>query len=74
MNKIAFNMGYHNEHYDLIKVPWNNLPKFKRIAPEFYDSLKSYSSWAKLVLKFIFDKNMSPYNRIAHPDTGSVKS
>jgi sphingolipid delta-4 desaturase len=26
-NRIASNVGYHNEHHDLPSVPWNHLPK-----------------------------------------------
>ena len=57
-------MGYHNEHHDFAGMPWNNLPKLKRLAPEYYDSLKSYRSWTGVLLKFIFDPSMSTYSRV----------
>jgi hypothetical protein len=57
-------MGYHNEHHDLPSVPWNNLPKLRRMAPEFYDSLKYHSSWSRLLFQFIFDKRYSLYSRV----------
>jgi sphingolipid delta-4 desaturase len=57
-------MGYHNEHHDFAGIPWNNLPKLRRMAPEYYDSLKSYRSWTAVLLKFIFDPSMSTYSRV----------
>ncbi len=68
LNRLCFNMGYHNEHHDFMMVPWSKLPKIRRIAPEFYDTLFFHSSWTKVVLKFIFDKNFSLYTRIVRPD------
>ena len=29
-NKVALNVGYHNEHHDLPSVPWNRLPDIRR--------------------------------------------
>lgn len=68
LNKLAFNMGFHNEHHDFMNIPWNNLPKLKALAPEYYDSLKSYRSWTWVIWNFIFNREMSPYSRILHPD------
>jgi sphingolipid delta-4 desaturase len=64
LNRTCFNMGYHNEHHDFASIPWNNLPRLKRLAPEYYDSLKSYQSWTAVLLKFIFDPSMSTYSRV----------
>ena len=59
INRVALNMGYHNEHHDLPSIPWNNLPKLRAMAPEFYDNLKYHSSWSRLLFQFIFDKRYS---------------
>jgi sphingolipid delta-4 desaturase len=67
LNKTCFNMGYHNEHHDFATVPWNNLPKVKKLAPEFYDNLASYKSWTAVLLRYIFDPEMSSYSRIVRP-------
>ena len=69
LNKICFNMGFHNEHHDFPAVPWNKLPELRRIAPESYDSLKSYDSWVGVLRHFIFDRSMSAYSRMVHPST-----
>jgi len=66
-NLIAFNMGYHNEHHDLMNIPWSRLPALKRLAPEFYEPLASYRSWTGVVLRFIFDPKLSPNSRITRP-------
>jgi sphingolipid 4-desaturase/C4-monooxygenase len=64
INRVCLNMGYHNEHHDLPSIPWNNLPKLRAMAPEFYDTLKSHSSWTRLLFQFIFDKRYSLFSRI----------
>lgn len=68
LNKLTFNVGFHNEHHDIMNIAWVNLPKLKSIAPEFYTPLKSYTSWTKLVLEFIFSPKLSSYSRIVRPD------
>ena len=64
INRLCLNMGYHNEHHDLPSIPWNNLPKLKAMAPEFYDNLKFHSSWTRLLFQFIFDKRYTLFSRI----------
>ena len=68
LNAIALNVGYHNEHHDFPSVPWNRLPEVRRRAPEFYDSLTSHSSWSGLLLRFIFDRDLSLYSRMLRED------
>ena len=64
INLVALNMGYHNEHHDLPSIPWNNLPKLRAMAPEFYNNLKYHSSWSRLLFQFVFDKRYSLYSRV----------
>lgn len=64
LNRVAFNIGYHNEHHDLPRVPWRFLPRVKAIAPEFYDPLYAHDSWARLLLRFVFDPGVDLYARI----------
>lgn len=64
LNVIALNAGFHNEHHDFPEMPWRNLPELKKMAPEFYDGLKAYTSWTRLLLEFIFDPQYSLSNRV----------
>lgn len=64
LNKVAFNVGYHNEHHDFPSIPWNKLPQIKSKAPGYYDSLLSHQSWTKLILNFIFNPKLSLYSRV----------
>ncbi len=61
---MALNVGYHNEHHDLPSIPWNNLPKLRAMAPEFYDTLKSHPSWTRLLLQFLFDPRYTVFSRV----------
>ncbi len=73
LNKLCFNMGFHNEHHDFPSVPWNQLPQLKRLGDEYYRDLKSYRSWTAVLLKFIIDPSMSGYSRIVGPDGASSR-
>ncbi len=72
LNKVALNVGYHNEHHDFPSVPWNRLPEVTRIAPEVYDALGSYRSWTGLLLRFIFDRHISLFSRQLRQNRGRV--
>jgi len=63
-NRFNFNVGYHNEHHDFPKIPWSNLPKVRKIAPEFYDSLPHYTSYVWVMWKYITDPSVGPSARI----------
>jgi sphingolipid 4-desaturase/C4-monooxygenase len=36
-NLFLFNTGYHNEHHTFANVPWNRLPKLKKLAPDVFN-------------------------------------
>lgn len=67
LNKVSFNVGYHNEHHDLVNVPWSRLPQIRRRAPEFYDPLASYESWSGLIVRFIRDRGITLYAYVVRP-------
>ncbi|KAJ1459071.1 fatty acid desaturase-domain-containing protein [Pelagophyceae sp. CCMP2097] len=64
LNRLAYNVGYHNEHHDFPSVPWTNLPKVREMAPEFYEGLPECKSWPGTLLRFIFDDTISPFSRV----------
>jgi sphingolipid delta-4 desaturase len=72
LNKVAFNVGYHNEHHDFPSVPWNKLPQIRKEAPAFYDTLSYHTSWTKLFFRFLFDKEISLYSRVVRKNRGKV--
>ena len=72
LNKVAFNVGFHNEHHDFPSVPWNKLPQIKQGATSYYDSLVSHKSWTKLFFRFLFDRELSLYSRITRSNRGKV--
>jgi sphingolipid delta-4 desaturase len=72
LNLVAMNVGYHNEHHDFPSVPWNRLPELKRQVPEAYDSLHAHYSWTRLLLRFLFDQEISLFSRILRKNRGGV--
>lgn len=70
MNHLAFNVGYHNEHHDFPSVPWNRLPEVRRTAPEYYEELRSHTSWTRLLLQFVFDPHLSLFSRMVRDARG----
>lgn len=64
LNYFTMNVGYHNEHHDFPKIPWSNLPKVRKIAPEFYDNLPHHDSWCKVIWQYVTDPKMSAYSRV----------
>lgn len=73
LNRLAFNVGYHNEHHDFSFVPWNNLPKIRKMAPEFYDEIYYHTSWSALVWNFLTDPKLSLFSRTLREDRGGLK-
>jgi len=63
LNKITFNVGYHNEHHDFPTIPGSRLPELKKMAPEYYDHLHSYNSWVGVIISFIFNGKISLFSR-----------
>ncbi|MDB5205241.1 MAG: fatty acid desaturase [Flavisolibacter sp.] len=72
LNKVAFNVGYHNEHHDFPSIPWNKLPQVRKQASGFYDTLHYHTSWTKLFLRFLFDQELSLWSRVVRKNRGKV--
>jgi len=67
LNRVAFNVGYHNEHHDFPGIPWHRLPALRALARETYDPLVSYRSWTGLVVRFLRDPSLGPWSRMVRP-------
>jgi sphingolipid delta-4 desaturase len=73
LNRFSFNIGYHNEHHDLVRVPWVYLPKVRKMAPEFYDHLYAHRSLTRVLLQWIFNPKLDLFTRITR-DRGRARA
>lgn len=64
INRVALNVGYHNEHHDFPSIPWNRLPRLRAAAPEFYETLRYHTSWSRLLFDFLFDPRYNLFSRV----------
>ena len=64
LNKVTFNVGYHNEHHDFPNIPGKLLPKVREFAPEYYNTIPYHTSWVKVIYDYITDPSVGPYARI----------
>ncbi|HET9953326.1 MAG TPA: fatty acid desaturase [Polyangiaceae bacterium] len=64
LNRLAFNVGYHNEHHDFPYIPGSRLPKLRALAPEFYDNLMSHRSWTATLWQYITRPDLSGASRV----------
>jgi sphingolipid delta-4 desaturase len=74
MNTVNLNVGYHNEHHDFPSVPWNRLPRIRRIAGNYYNTLGFHTSYTILLFKFLLDPTLSVYSRMARDNRGKKKT
>lgn len=65
LNRIFMNIGYHIEHHDFTAIPWDNLPKVSRIAPEYYDCFDKQFSWLYVFYRFVTQRIHGPQSRVA---------
>jgi sphingolipid delta-4 desaturase len=64
LNALAFNVGYHNEHHDFPYIPGSRLARLRALAPEFYDTLYSHTSWTAALWRFVTEPQVGGYSRI----------
>lgn len=74
LNRLCFNMGYHNEHHDFPSVPWKHLPAIRAAAPEVYDRLYHHTSWTRLLGTIIFDRSFTAFRRVIRKSEDTPKS
>lgn len=72
LNRLALNIGYHNEHHDFHEIPWSRLPQLKAMAPEFYEPLAQHRSWIVVMATFIFDPAYSLATRSENVRSGAT--
>ena len=72
-NRLALNVGFHNEHHDFMMIPWNRLPRLREMAPSYYDDLFYHTSYTKLLARFLFDPELSLYSRIVRESRGEQR-
>lgn len=65
LNRITWNVGYHNEHHDFPFVPWSRLPQVRKIASDFYDPLLKCDSWSGIMLDYVLRQDMGPSSRVS---------
>mmetsp|Transcript_45712 Transcript_45712/g.112040 ORF Transcript_45712/g.112040 Transcript_45712/m.112040 type:complete len:327 (+) Transcript_45712:3-983(+) len=64
LNFLAFDVGYHNEHHDFPRVPGFRLRHVRALAPEYYEDVPQYVSWARVLFDYVRMPNMSPWSRV----------
>jgi sphingolipid delta-4 desaturase len=73
MNKLTYNVGYHNEHHDFPQIPQTRLPELQKIAPEYYLTLKHHTSWCYVIWAFLTDAEVGPWTRMKRKTVGGTK-
>lgn len=71
LNRLVFNVGYHNEHHDFPSIPGSRLPLLKRMAPEFYEPLRAHTSWTRVLVSFILNPDIGLHSRVKRSASSS---
>jgi sphingolipid delta-4 desaturase len=64
MNRLTWNVGYHNEHHDFPYIAGSRLAELRRLAPEFYRDLFHHDSWTKTLWDFLTKPDLGGHSRI----------
>jgi len=64
LNRVTFNVGYHNEHHDFPYIPGSRLPRLRRLAAEFYDPLYAHDSWVRTIWQYIARPDLGGFSRV----------
>ncbi len=65
LNAVTWNIGYHNEHHDFVRVPGARLPELRRIVAGVYERLASHRSWSQVYWLFVRTPRLGHSSRIA---------
>ena len=69
LNRLTWNVGYHNEHHDFPSVPWSRLPTLSRLVPH-YRTLAPSPPWSRIVWDFVW----SDTTRVRRAESSDVRS
>jgi len=64
LNRVTFNVGYHNEHHDFPYIAGSRLSQLRALAPEYYDTLYSHRSWTQTLWLYISRPDLGGYSRM----------
>lgn len=64
MNRLTFNVGYHNEHHDFPYIPGSRLARLRATAPEFYEHLLHHDSWTATLWQYVTRPSLGGYSRV----------
>lgn len=64
LNRIAWNVGYHNEHHDFPYIAGSRLPALRKLAPEFYATLHHHDSWTATLVDYVRRPTLGGFSRI----------
>jgi sphingolipid delta-4 desaturase len=67
LNRLTWNVGYHNEHHDFPYIAGSRLARLRAIAPEFYDSLAHHTSWTRVLFEYVMRPDLGATSRIKRP-------
>jgi sphingolipid 4-desaturase/C4-monooxygenase len=70
LNRLAFNVGYHNEHHDFPYIAGSRLPELRRLAPEFYADLMQHESWTLTLWHYVTRPSLGGFSRIKRRSVG----
>ncbi len=70
LNRLTFNVGYHNEHHDFPYVPGSRLPQLRQLAPEFYDHLLAHHSWTRTIWQYVMNPAIGGFSRVKRVKQG----
>lgn len=74
LNRLTFNVGYHNEHHDFPYIAGSRLPRLRSLAAEHYDDLMHHDSWTATLWRYVREPRLGGYSRIKRAGRGSPAS
>ena len=64
LNRLTFNVGYHNEHHDFPYIAGSRLARLRQMAPEYYDGLHAHHSWTRVIWDYVTRPDLGGFSRV----------